>query len=74
MLTTSYPPSTQGPLRISEVVGPSAVCHKYLLFNIPKQWKLTNKNCIWKIESDGWNGALYFLSNFNLKLNWGLQH
>lgn len=72
--TTSHPTSSWSLLRISEVLGMSGVCRKYLLFNIPKQRKLTNKNYIWKTESDGWNGALSFLSNFNMKLNWGLQH
>ena len=24
------------------------------MFNIPKQWKLANKNHVWKIKNDGW--------------------
>lgn len=62
-----------GLFMISEALGMPGVCHKYWLFNIPKQWKLTNKNHTWKIRTDGWNGDLYSLSNFNSKLNWGHQ-
>jgi hypothetical protein len=59
---------------ISEALDMNGRCQKYWLFNIPKQWKLANKNHVWKIKNDGWNGDVFSLLNLNLKLNWSLGH
>lgn len=59
---------------ISEALDMNGMCQKHWLFNSPRQWKLANKNHVWKIKNDGWNGTISSLSNLNLKLNWSLGH
>lgn len=59
---------------ISGALDMNGMCQKHWLFNSPRQWKLANKNHVWKIKNDGWNGTISSLSNLNLKLNWSLGH